>query len=65
MVKKEKKTIEKKDIAKAYQQYVKQFTPKPTYVMNGLRAFFCGRQKDTEEGSNNLLSFNSGGNCCL
>ena len=34
--------IKKKDVAKAYEKYSKQFTPKPTYFANGLRAFIVG-----------------------
>lgn len=37
----EKKT-KKKDIAKAYEKYSKQFTPKPTYFANCLKAFLVG-----------------------
>jgi len=36
------KEIEKKDIAKAYGEYTKKYTPKPTYVKNCLWAFFVG-----------------------
>lgn len=32
----------KKEIAKAYEHYSSQFTPKPRYWMNGLRAFVSG-----------------------
>ncbi len=32
----------KKDIAKAYGKYAKKFTPKPNYLMNGIRAFVIG-----------------------
>ena len=32
----------KKDIAKAYGKYAKSFTPKPNYLLNGLRAFVIG-----------------------
>ncbi len=32
----------KKDISKAYGEYAKQFTPKPAYFKNNLRAFFVG-----------------------
>ena len=38
--KKEKE--QKKQISKAYGKYVKQFTPSPNYVGNGLKAFFVG-----------------------
>lgn len=31
-----------KEIAKAYEQYASQFTPKPRYWMNGARAFVTG-----------------------
>lgn len=34
--------VRKKDIAKAYEAYTKQFTPKPPYVKNCLWAFFVG-----------------------
>ena len=37
-----KKEPEKKDIAKAYGKYAKQFTPKPKYCLNCLRAFGTG-----------------------
>ena len=33
---------QKKRLSKAYGQYVKQFTPSPNYVRNGLRAFLVG-----------------------
>ena len=36
------KEITKKEIAKAYGDYVKQFTPAPAYVKNGVRAFLVG-----------------------
>ncbi len=32
----------KKEIAKAYGKYAKQFTPKPKYFSNCLKAFICG-----------------------
>ena len=32
----------KKDVAKAYKKYAKGFTPKPNYILNGLRAFVVG-----------------------
>lgn len=32
----------KKEIAKAYEQYASQFTPKPRYGMNAARAFVTG-----------------------
>jgi len=34
--------IEKKDVAKAYEKYTEQFTPKPRYFMNSLKAFIVG-----------------------
>lgn len=34
--------IEKKDIAKAYEKYSSQFTPKPKYFTNSLKAFLVG-----------------------
>ena len=37
---KEKKL--RKDIGKAYGDYVKQFTPSPAYVSNGIKAFLVG-----------------------
>ena len=37
-----KKEPEKKDIAKAYGKYAQQFTPKPKYFLNCLRAFGTG-----------------------
>ena len=33
---------DKKDIARAYGKYAKQFTPPPKYISNSLKAFFCG-----------------------
>lgn len=36
------KKPEKKDIAKAYGKYAKQFTPKPRYFVNGISAFVIG-----------------------
>lgn len=33
---------QKKEIAKAYGKYAKEFTPKPKYFSNSLRAFFIG-----------------------
>ena len=38
----ENKQPEKKDIAKAYGKYAKQFTPKPSYFANCLKAFIVG-----------------------
>lgn len=32
----------KKDVAKAYEKYAEQFTPKPKYFMNSLKAFIVG-----------------------
>lgn len=32
----------KKDIAKAYGKYAKLFTPKPSYLVNCMRAFLVG-----------------------
>lgn len=37
-----KKEIQKKHIAKAYEEYAKQFSPKPTYAKNALKAFLVG-----------------------
>lgn len=37
-----KKEVKKKDIAKAYEAYTKQFTPKPAYFKNSFRAFCVG-----------------------
>lgn len=34
--------VEKKDVAKAYENYSKKFTPKPTYLVNCLKAFIIG-----------------------
>lgn len=34
--------VKKKEIARAYVEYAKKFTPKPTYIKNCLRAFFVG-----------------------
>lgn len=36
------KRVNKKDVAKAYEKYAQQFTPKPKYVMNSLKAFLVG-----------------------
>ena len=36
------KQPEKKDIAKAYEKYAKQFTPKPKYFSNCIKAFAVG-----------------------
>ncbi|MCI8608198.1 MAG: SpoVA/SpoVAEb family sporulation membrane protein [Firmicutes bacterium] len=33
---------QKKEISKAYGKYAKQFTPKPNYVGNGIKAFMVG-----------------------
>lgn len=33
---------QKKKVAKAYEQYASEFTPKPRYVQNCLKAFFVG-----------------------
>lgn len=38
----ENKQPEKKDIAKAYGKYAKQFTPRPKYFSNCLKAFVVG-----------------------
>ena len=38
--KQEKK--QKKEISKAYEKYASQFTPKPDYFGNGLKAFLIG-----------------------
>lgn len=32
----------KKEVTKKYEQYVKQFTPRPKYFSNSLKAFFVG-----------------------
>ncbi len=37
-----KQPIQKKEVAKAYEKYAEQFTPKPTYVKNCLKAFLVG-----------------------
>lgn len=37
-----KKPVEKKQIAKAYEKYTEQFTPKPKYFLNSLKAFVIG-----------------------
>lgn len=34
--------VEKKDISKAYGKYTEQFTPKPKYIRNSLKAFVTG-----------------------
>ena len=36
------KEVKKKDVAKAYEKYSRQFTPRPTYFVNCLRAFITG-----------------------
>ena len=36
------KEIQKKDIAKGYEKYTQQFTPKPPFLKNCLWAFFVG-----------------------
>lgn len=36
------KEITKKEIGKAYGEYVKQFTPSPAYVSNAVKAFLVG-----------------------
>lgn len=33
---------EKKALARAYGEYVKQFTPKPKYLLSSIKAFVCG-----------------------
>ncbi len=38
----ENKNEEKKKVAKAYEKYADQFTPKPKYFVNCLRAFLSG-----------------------
>mgnify|MGYP003369856434 CR=1 FL=1 len=38
----EKQQPDKKDIAKAYEKYARQFTPKPKYFSNALKAFTVG-----------------------
>ena len=38
----EKKPVKKKQIAKAYEKYTEQFTPKPKYFINSLKAFITG-----------------------
>lgn len=37
-----KKQNQQEEIAKAYGEYTKQFTPKPPFFINGLKAFLCG-----------------------
>ncbi len=37
-----KEEIKQKDIAKAYENYAKQFTPKPAYFLNTVKAFAVG-----------------------
>ena len=32
----------KKDVTKAYRKYAKGFTPRPNYILNGIRAFVVG-----------------------
>ena len=38
----EQKGKPKKEVAKHYEQYVKQFTPKPKYFTNSVKAFLVG-----------------------
>lgn len=38
----ENKSEEKKKVAKAYEKYADQFTPKPKYFINSLKAFLSG-----------------------
>lgn len=38
----ENQKVKKKDVAKAYGKYSKQFTPKPTYFANCVKAFLSG-----------------------
>lgn len=38
----EQKGKPKKEVVKHYEQYVKQFTPKPKYFTNSVKAFFVG-----------------------
>ena len=40
--KEKQKQKQKKETTKKYEKYVKQFTPKPNYFINGLKAFFIG-----------------------
>ncbi len=39
---KTKNKTSQEEIAKAYGEYTKQFTPKPAFLINGAKAFFCG-----------------------
>ena len=34
--------MRKKAVAKAYEKYAEQFTPKPRYFLNSVKAFICG-----------------------
>ena len=34
--------VEKKDVARAYEKYTEQFTPRPRYFINSLKAFIVG-----------------------
>ncbi|HIU25383.1 MAG TPA: stage V sporulation protein AC [Candidatus Copromorpha excrementigallinarum] len=38
----QEKSIRKKEVAKAYERYTEQFTPRPRYLMNSLKAFMVG-----------------------
>ncbi len=38
----QKKEVQKKDVARAYEKYTKKFTPRPAYFKNSLRAFIVG-----------------------
>lgn len=40
--KEKENSVSKKDVAKAYEKYAEQFTPKPKYFINSLKAFVCG-----------------------
>ena len=40
--KKDKRKEQKKEVAKAYEKYAGQFTPKPKYLINSVKAFVCG-----------------------
>lgn len=42
MTKNTEKKIDKKDVAKAYQNYSDKFTPNPPYIKNCLKAFIIG-----------------------
>lgn len=55
-----KEEMQKKHIAKAYEEYAKKFSPKPTYVKNALKAFLIGGSLCTAAYYANQLLIESG-----